>query len=326
MRDDDDAVGLAPTRPAALRAAPASLRAGVIVNTRSHRNKGEAKARTLEGVATAHPTSPAELDATLSDYARRGVQLLVVDGGDGTVRDVLTRATRHFTGGMPKLAVLPSGKTNALALDLGAPRGWTLEAALAAADLRRTALRSPLEVWRGSAAHPELRGFLFGTGAFVRATQAAQRAHGIGLFDTVAVGATLASSVARTVFGRDGEGWRAGDPMRLELDDAPAESAAKFMVMASTLERLPLGARPFGTPRPGAKLLTVQAPPKRLLAAVPIMLAGRDPAWLEAAGYRRADMDEMRLSIDADFVLDGEIYPGGDLTLRRGAPLTFVTP
>ena len=60
--------------------------------------------------------------------------------------------------------------------------------------------------------------------------------------------------------------------------------------------------------------------------ALPILLAGRDARWLPAAGYRRADAETLALSLDGDFVLDGEIYPGGELTLRRGEPLEFVAP
>ena len=322
-------MAFAPLREAAPRVERlrAPLRAGVIVNTRSHRNRGEpARTAGSDHVLTAHPESTADLDAILAGFAARGVELLVVDGGDGTVRDVLTRAAEHFPAGLPRLAVVPSGKTNALALDLGAPRGWTLEAALEAAETGRVRRRAPLEIWRAGAMSPEMKGFLFGTGAFVRSTQAAQRAHGVGLVDALAVGVTLAGGVAKTLFGGARDGWRAGDPTRLALDGGPAADGSRFLVMASTLERLPLGLQPFGPPRAGVKVLDVDAPPQRLLSALPVLLAGRDAPWLPAAGYRRADAETLTLSLDGDFVLDGEIYPGGELTVRRGEPLEFVAP
>ena len=304
-----------------------ALRAGVIVNAKSHRNRGDAaRTNAADGVFMAYPREVGDLDAILAEFAGRGVELLVIDGGDGTVRDVLTRASRHFPDGLPRLAVLPSGKTNALALDLGAPRHWTLDAALAAAEAGQVRQRAPLEIWRAGATAPEMRGFLFGAGAFVRATRAAQRAHGLGLVDALAVGVTLVAAVLRTLFGGPRSGWRAGDSLDLTLDGQRAPAGRRFLLLASTLKRLPLGLRPFGTPRAGAKVLDVDAAPKRLLRALPVLLSGRDAPWLTEGGYRRADVEAMKLSLDGAFVLDGEVYPGGDLIVRMGEPLEFVAP
>lgn len=96
--------------------------------------------------------------------------------------------------------------------------------------------------------------------------------------------------------------------------------------MASTLKRFPLGLRPYGEPREGLKVLAVDAPPKRLLRALPVILRGEDAPWLEACGYRRHDVDDFRLAFEGDFVLDGEPYKGGDLTVRQGPVLEFVVP
>ena len=66
-----------------------------------------------------------------------------MDGGDGTLREVLTALPGAFAT-PPLLAVLPSGKTNILALDLGTPHGWTLEAAQLVTS----------SVWRGTGVAP----------------------------------------------------------------------------------------------------------------------------------------------------------------------------
>ena len=49
--------------------------------------------------------------------------MLVINGGDGTVQAALTEIHNggHFGDEPPPVAVLPSGKTNLIALDLGAP-------------------------------------------------------------------------------------------------------------------------------------------------------------------------------------------------------------
>src|SRR5687768_18583653 len=48
--------------------------------------------------------------------------MLVINGGDGTVQATLTELHNggHFGDQPPPVAVLPSGKTNLIALDLGA--------------------------------------------------------------------------------------------------------------------------------------------------------------------------------------------------------------
>jgi hypothetical protein len=272
--------------------------------------------------------APEALKAALADFAAQGVELVVIDGGDGTIREVVSRLPEAFPGRLPRVAILPTGKTNALALDLGVQHGWPLAAALVSAEQAGKPLKSrrPMEVVRAGADMPELRGFVFGTGAFVRATALARRPHGIGVIDGVAVAMTLGGAAAATLFGGPQGGWRAGEAMRLGLGDGPLQDGSRFLVMASSLKRMPLGLKPFGEPRDGLKLLAVAAPPQRLHAALPILLAGRDADWLAGSGYDRADVDEFRLSWPGDFVLDGETYAGGDLSVRAGPALEFVVP
>ena len=52
--------------------------------------------------------------------------------------------------------------------------------------------RHSLEILRAGQTLPERRGFIFGLGAFVRATELAQKNHSVGLIDSAAVGVTLA--------------------------------------------------------------------------------------------------------------------------------------
>ena len=72
--------------------------------------------------------------------------------------------------------------------------------------------------------------------------------------------------------------------------------------------------------------MEAEAPPRRLVRALPAILQGRDPAWLAADGYRRDDLAAFDLNFPGDFVLDGEIFEGGELSLRQGPELEFVIP
>lgn len=259
----------------------------------------------------------------LREWAAGGITRVVVDGGDGTVRDLLGVLPQAFGGCEVELAVLPSGKTNALAHDLGRGRRLGPDDALRSP---RTTFRAPVEVVRDDGAAAVLRGFVFGMGVFTDAIRLAQPLHRAGLFGGLAVGGALVGVGARVLFGGPSDPWRAGRPMRLESDGGTSLEGGRLLLLLSTLERLPLGLRPFGPERAGLKLLEVGASPRRLLGALPVVLSGRDRPWLAAAGYRRSDVTEVRLSADEPFILDGELFDGGDLVIRRGAPVTFVLP
>ena len=171
---------------------------------------------------------------------------------------------------------------------------------------------------------PERRGFLFGLGAFVRGTELAQKNHGLGLFDNAAIGVTMIGAAARTLLGGPADPWRRGEAMTLPF--AQSEERAWFLLLASTLKRLPLGLRPFGVPREGLKVLAIAAPPSRFARAIPLLLGGATAPWLQAAGYHRADLSDFEVEFSGNFVLDGEVYEGGGLQVRQGPELEFIVP
>lgn len=277
-------------------------------------------------VLHAAPETKAELDRTLAAFARDRVDTIVINGGDGTVRDVLSLAHRHFREAMPRVALVPSGKTNALAIDLGISADWSARDVLGSLHRWKTVTRSPLEIRYDGAEEVRLRGFLFGTGAFVRATNLAQSVHRAGAFNGLAVGMSLAGAIAQTLFGGADNVWRQGDAVTIELPDGRAIDRSFYMLLGSTMERLPLGLKPFGPERPGLKLLGVDAHPRRLLRSLPALLSGSERQSLFDAGYRRVDVDTFRLRIDSPFVLDREAFRGGDLGISHGAPIDFLAP
>jgi hypothetical protein len=311
-------------RPGTL--APEPSRVGIIGNPRSRRNRNVSFLRKSEGeVLTYAPSSQGELAETLADLAARNVELLVVDGGDGTVRDVLTAAPAAFGSGLPPVAVIPSGKTNALAIDLGVPAHWTVNDARSALASGRIVERSPIEIKREDGT--TLRGFLFGAGGFVRATELAQSTHAIGAFGGVAVGLSILGALAQTAFGSHDNPWRAGTRMQtVDLQDGTVLTDDLYLLLGSTLRRLPLGVRPLGANDQGLNLLAVEAPPRLLALAAPAILAGREGGWLERAGYHhRHDVSAFQLRLEGGFVLDGETYAAETVTIRTGAPVRFVT-
>lgn len=301
-------------------------RIGVIHNVRARHNVGRRLPLVLAGCEHAMPRTHDELHDVLANFAINGIDALIIDGGDGTVRDITSIVSRHFPGFFPRIAIVPSGKTNALALDLGIAANWTAADAVDAIVRGGVEERAPIEIRRNGAPSPELSGFIFGAGAYVRATAMAQRTHRLGAFNGLAVGLSIAAAVGQTIFGGRGNSWRRGETMRVALDGRSPVEGAQYMLLASTLRQMPLGIKPFGRERAGLKMLRIGAAPQHILKALPALLGGGDNAWLKEAGYHRDDARSVEVSLAGNFVLDGETFAGGELSLRRGAPMRFVVP
>ena len=305
------------------------MRAGVIRNPQSHANRREGEvAPPRDDVLYAQPETAADVAGEVMRFAKAGCELIVIDGGDGTVREVLTALPAAFGDAPPLLSVVSSGKTNILAFDLGVRDSWTLDAVLASVGQTdaRIRLRSPLEVARAGSSAPPLRGFVFGAAGIVRGSALASGLHRAHVFHNVSVALTLAGAVGQVAAAGEDNVWRRGEPLTLSVDKGPARSGPRLVTMATTLQRLPFRMRPFGPARHGLKFLDVDAPPHHLARAVPTLLWGRGEGWLTKNGYRRGDAQTLRLTLESSMFLDGEVYPGGDLTVTEGPRLRFLTP
>lgn len=321
------------SRPAS---GPAVPLVGIIRNPRSHRNKTRApELADCSNILTETPRTRSELRETLTDFARRGIDYLVVDGGDGTVRDVLTCGGDIFGERWPALIVLPKGKTNALTVDLGLPNTWSLTEALVAAQRGNTVERRPLRITQADRAEGCVQGFLLGAGAFTLGTEVGQEAHRRGAFNSFAIGLIIFWGIVQTLFGRAGNPWRACTPMRMRHWPDGAElpfsrherKDERFIMVATTFERFPLGARPFGRDvRPGLKLGLIDWPHRWLMALLPAVLAGFYPRFLARKGAHRVEAEAVELELGGAFILDGEAFPAGRYLLQQGPRLSFVVP
>jgi len=315
---------------------PAVPLVGIVRNPRSHRNMDHApEMADCSNILTETPDTRDELFQVLAGFARRGIDYLVVDGGDGTVRDVLTCGAEIFGEDWPRLIVLPKGKTNALTVDLGLPNVWSLAEAMAAAHDGHTVERRPLRITPAQGAGGCVQGFVMGTGAFTLGTGAGQEAHRRGAFNSFAVGLTILWAIIQTVFGSASNIWRACTPTRIRDrrtgNDLPhsgrGNADERFLTLATTFERFPLGARPFGRdPEPGLKLAVLDWPVRWLVLLLPAILFGFFARFMERAGAARFAVSEVEFDIGGPFILDGEAFPAGRYILDEGPLLSFVVP
>lgn len=315
-------------------------RIGVISNVRSQRNRRDMPA--VRAVLGRHPgvlhrelEDMAELPGILAGFADRELDLLVINGGDGTVQAVMTALLNQgLFRRPPRLALLHSGMTNLAANRLG----WAGRPAVAlerlvrraAAGARLAGRRQALLSLRRKPDEPPLHGLFLGTAAFYRGTMLGRaRVHRLGVERSVQAGLSVFLYVVRALFHRGPEDpWVQGDPIGLEWDTGSEPARSRFILIATTLDRLILGLRPFwGDGEAAIRWTVVDHPPVRLARALLPLLRGRPRPWMAEAGYRSRRSGRVTLTLDCPIMFDGEVVtpePGCPIALWHEHELEFV--
>lgn len=317
----------------------------VISNPRSQRNRQGALAA-LKTVIADHPDVRHEelwdfsdLGPLIVSLMRDKVDVIAVNGGDGTVQAVLTELNRRdLNGRTPKLAVLAGGMTNVIAKDVGfdTSPGKGLERLLASMTSKDDAVgvttTRPLIGLALGPDEPPVYGMFFGAAGFYQAVKLANdRVRTRRVAGSFASAWTLSLSLLRLLFGRsntDDPLYR-GEPMALDVDGDQRPNAPYLLLIATTLDRLILGLRPFWHGNGKAiRYTSVDFPPKRLGRALLPVLRGRPKSWMGEEGYRSGSASDLTIDIESPVVLDGEIFhphPGIPIRLTGDRTQTFVT-
>jgi hypothetical protein len=306
-------------------------RLGVVMNARSWRNRGETAPIAGDDILVEAPASPEAYPDAMRRFAAGGVTTIVVDGGDGTLRDVMSAMIPVFGAGLPSLALRPSGKTNVAAADVGGigrePEALARLAAAvrSGAAQREAAVRRPIGVSTGGRVR---YGFVFGFGAYERAVRLVnERVHSRGFAQGLGVAFGVALAGASALAGKERAVWRRGAAISVALDGGPAASRDSFVFMAASLERLMLGLWPFWGQGAGAIRFTdVEAPPRRLARGLATAGLGRPRPWAEAEGWRSGRADRIALGLHDPFIFDGDTFhpQDGAVELTAGPPIAFV--
>lgn len=276
-----------------------------------------------------------EVQATLDEFARRDLNLVVVNSGDGTVQAALTAL---FTCGsfraLPLLALLCGGTTNMTHQDLGlrGPRlsalrrlmSWAYHGEGEALVRRRTILK----VQSPSRPQP-LYGFFFGAACIFKGIQFFHsKIHRMGLSGDPAHLLILARFL--WALARRDDALVAPMPARIAVDRSSMGSNDYLVLLVTTLERLILGLRPFWNRGSGPLQLTaVSARPRNLLRALPALIHGRGSLHATADnGYLSCSADEIQLDLDGGFAIDGELFAAdprsGPVLVQSGGVADFL--
>jgi diacylglycerol kinase (ATP) len=296
-------------------------RIGLISNPRSQRNRRglDAIHRVIAGAPDLiHVSTDAseDLSEVLSEFARQEVGLVVINGGDGTVQAVLTRLLedRPFATA-PPLAILARGMANTTAIDIGLP--GRADAALrrlldAGRDgrIERDLKERPVLRIENVPGRGPQRGMMFGAGAIQDAIDLCCReVYARGFKGRLGMGVTLAGVLLGAVFTRDHHRVLRGHDIAVSLDGGAERRTKRLLVLATTLDRLILGSRPFWNCDQGPiRYTSITYPPKDLLRSAPKVLYGWGRRPLRPDVYDSQATGHIALRLDAPFTVDGEMF------------------
>ena len=277
-----------------------------------------------------------QIGEAMKIIARVRPKVLAINGGDGTVQAALTELCNggHFADSPPPVAVLPSGKTNLIALDLGA-RGDPVETLEKLIELARTDLahytvaRELIALRRFGAEDRPVIGMFMG-GAYLADTMiyCREKIYPLGLPNGVAHALTAIAGMVKLIFKAKASFLPPDtSPLRLSLSPKRQLTGRFSLLMVTTLERVLLSMQLGGRRQGALRLLVVEERASSVFAAFIASLGGK-LGRSRVKGVHFEETDEITIEGDSSHViLDGETFraePGRPINLKPAQPLSFV--
>jgi hypothetical protein len=276
-----------------------------------------------------------QIGRALQTIARVEPSVIVINGGDGTVQAALTELYQgeHFK--VPPIAVLPNGKTNLIALDLGT-YGDPLKALDRIVELAKTGLdqhvvaRELIALSDGqSGSRPVLGMFLGGAGLADYILYCRHRIYPLGLSNGLSHFLTAMAVVFSLLLGIGGKYMPPrARPIQVSLiREGPLRGRFSLLIV-TTLEKLLLGARTGSGDAVGSmKLMAVDQSLPALFRMLFASLSGQlGKHKLSGIHLERGDM--IRIEGDhSSVILDGELFQadvGRPIVLTSTAPVPFL--
>ena len=279
-----------------------------------------------------------QIEKAIRTMAMVGPRVVVINGGDGTVQAALTEiySGDHFGGSPPPVAVLPNGKTNLIALDLGA-EGDPIKALERVIELVETGRledhviqRQLISLDSGGEERPVLGMFLGGAYLADVMLYCRNRIYPLGLPNGLSHFLAAILGMFAIIFGIGG-GRLPPKPENMTVSlIRQGEYKGKFsLLIVTTLEKLLLSIRTseaHGT-NGNMKMLATDSN----VGAMFRMLGG---AWRGTLGQKPLDGvhfqqgDEIRIEGErSNVILDGEIFEaknGRPIILTSTQPVPFL--
>lgn len=275
------------------------------------------------------------LSEATAALARDRVDLLIVNGGDGTIQHTLTEILSGQSFEKPPLfAPLRGGRTNMTAGDLGAHRDpvaglQSILRAVQSGTLEKRFVSRPVLRIESTTRSQVQYGMFFGAGMIHRAIALTHRLFPPGKPQgAFGAGLVTAGLATRAVFNSS-DGVLVPDKAQVYLDGAMVPQGEFTLLIGSTLEYLFWRLRPFwGNGGGGVRFTTMAHNAQRMGRAVPRILWGRRSAHATPEnGYTSRNVDRAELRFDCGYTIDGEIFPAEPdegVSLSADRRITFV--
>ncbi|MBX3562815.1 MAG: diacylglycerol kinase [Sphingomonas sp.] len=279
-----------------------------------------------------------QIGAALRSIARVKPRVLVVNGGDGTVQAALTELYHggHFGDAPPPVAVLPNGKTNLIAHDLGAD-GDPIAALRRVLELARTDMsanivsRELIALSEGDGhARPVLGMFLGGAGLADTILYCRHKIYPLGLPNWLAHGLTLMLGLLAVLIGRPARFLPLPpSPLTVSVTKSGVLQGRFAFLMVTTLQRLLFNGNMGGAGQQAGsmQLLVIDRSVPALMRAFVAALRGR-LGRNRLTGVHLERGDEIRIEGSrSSVILDGEMFEANDdhpIILKPTAPVPFL--
>lgn len=276
-----------------------------------------------------------QIGDALESIARVRPKMLVINGGDGTVQAALTEMHNRNSFGEtpPPMAVIPSGKTNLIALDLGV-HGDPIAALerlveIAQGDLsQHLVARELIALRKDGSERPVIGMFLGGAGLADTMLFCRDKIYPLGLPNAVSHALTFIALLFRIIFGvRASFLPPKATPLQVSTSTAGSMTGRFTLLIVTTLEKLLLAGETGGEGHGPLKLVAVEEKPLSILRALIAGLTGGYKGR-ELRGIHFAEVDEITIEGESsNVILDGETFSadrGSPIRLKPAQPLSFV--
>ncbi len=279
-----------------------------------------------------------QIAKALKTIARVKPKVIVINGGDGTVQAALTELHQggHFGDNPPPVAVLPNGKTNLIALDLGAS-GTALSALKNILDIARSddldshiVVRQMIALSSGANDKPVLGMFLGGAGLAEFILYCRHKIYPLGLPNGLShVLAGIAGFMSLLLKAPFKFLPRRSQPLRISLIRNGEVQGNYALLVVTTLEKLLLAGKSGSWYSSGDRLkfFAVDQNPGVVMRMIWAVIFGR-MGKEKVDGVHIEQGDEIRIDGDhSNVILDGEIFEANTdspIILRSTAPVPFL--
>lgn len=277
-----------------------------------------------------------QVPKALEMIARVKPKVLVINGGDGTVQSALTELYHggHFEGNPPPVAVLPNGKTNLIALDLGA-EGTALEALerileVAKGDMSdHIVAREMIALTDGSeGARPVLGMFLGGAGLAETILYCRHKIYPLGLPNGLSHFLAAVAVMFSAIFGLKADFLpQRAKPVSVSFVRKGELQGIFSVLIVTTLEKLLLGSKAGDVRSGNMKFMAIDQRPGAMIHAVFTSIIGRIGRH-KVDGLHLQQGDSIRIeSEQSSVVLDGEVFEAitnRPIVLRSTPPVPFL--